>query len=103
MDEARLESMLADATSHCYDAEEEFWAVFCALGLNLSLPLQCAVGGADATLVKLDEPASDPKAGVMAVIDRGGMEQTVHLASIEAAGADWLAVYRHYANKAGLA
>lgn len=102
MDQAKLESMLAEATSHCYDAEEEFWAVFCALGLNLSFPLQCRMAGAGATLIKLDEPSSDPDEGVMAVVDQGGQTRTVPLSDVQPAGVDWLEAYHYYLGKVGL-
>jgi hypothetical protein len=106
MDKARLEAMLEEATAHCYDEEEVFWAVFSALMGRVSLPLQARVGGEAVTFIGLDGPASDPEAGIMAIVRRGDQEESVTLGQVEVVepdrmSAEWLAVYRYWREKAG--
>ena len=106
MDEVRLEAMLKEATAHCYDAEEEFWAMFSTLLGRVSLPLQARVGGEAVTFVGLDGPASDPEVGIMAIVRRGDQETSVALGEVEVvepdrASVEWLAVYRYWRGKAG--
>ena len=104
MDEAKLEAMFEEATAHCYDEEDVFWAVFSTLVGNLSFPLQARVGGEVVTLVGLDGPTSDPEKGVMVRGSRGDQEETVALAELEVqnpdpVSAEWLAVYRYWLAK----
>lgn len=104
MDEAKLEALLAEATTHCYDEEESFWGLFCALQMRLSFPLQASVGGEAATLVGLDEPSSGLEQGVMVRVQKGGQEETIALAELEVLDADpasgeWLAAYWYWLEK----
>ncbi len=106
MDEAKLKALLAEATTHCYDEEEEFWGLFCTLQMRLSLPLQASVGGETATLVGLDEPGSGLEQGVMVRVRRGDQEEAVAFTELEVLDADpasgeWLAVYRYWLGKVG--
>ncbi len=106
MDEAKLETMLEEATAHCYDDEDVFWGVFSALVGGISLPLQAMAQGEAVTLVGLDGHTSDPEAGVMARVQKGDQEETVALAELEfldpdPASAEWLAVYRCWLGKRG--
>ena len=104
MDEAKLEALLAEATAHCYDEEDEFWGVFSALVGRVSFPLQATVGGETVTLVGMDGHTSAPEVGVMARVQKGGQEESVALADLEAvdpdpASAEWLATYRYWLSK----
>ncbi len=106
MDEAKLESLLEEAIAHCYDEEEEFWGLFCALQMHLSFPLLAAAQGADVEIVGLDEPGSGLQQGVMVRINEGGQEQTASLSELEfaapdPASAEWLAAYRYWWGKTG--
>jgi hypothetical protein len=74
MDEAKLEALLEEATAHCYDEEDEFWAVFSALLGRVSYPLQARMQGEAVTLVGLDGDASDLEVGVMACVQEGDRE-----------------------------
>jgi hypothetical protein len=106
MDEAKIEVLLEEATAHCYDREDELWAVFGALVGQLSYPLQARLGGQAVTLIGLDGPTSDLQAGVMARVQKGGQEEVVPLADVEVvdpdpASAEWLAVYRYWLARRG--
>jgi len=106
MDEAKLEALLEEAITHCYDDEEEFWGLFCALQMRLSFPLQASVGGEAVEVVGVDEPSSGLEQGVMVHIQTGGQEKIVALTSLEVvdpdpASGEWLAVYRHWLGKVG--
>lgn len=101
MGEERIEALIEEAVTHCYDAEEAFWAMFCFLQARLCLPLEASVRGKGVTLVGLDEPSSDPQRGMMARVRSGDGEDTVALAELELVdpdpvSADWLAAYRHW-------
>ncbi len=101
MDEAGLQSLLAEAIAHCYDEEDEFWAVFSALVGRIAYPVQVRVGGEEATLLGMDGAASAPEVGVMARVQRGEEEIIVPLDDVEAVSGDpdslaWLAVYRYW-------
>ena len=100
MDKARLEALIAEAVTHCYDDEEAFWGLFCALQINVPLPLKATVGGKEVTMVALDEPSSGLKQGAMARVE-GGDKELVPLSDLEPpnadqAGAEWIAAYRHW-------
>jgi hypothetical protein len=106
MDEAKLEALLAEATAHCFDEEDEFWGMFSALVRGLSFPLQATVSGEAVTLTGLDGHTSDLEAGVMAQAQMGDQEKSVHLGEVElvdadATSAEWLAAYRLWVSKRG--
>lgn len=101
MDESKLKTLLEEAIAHCYDEEDEFWGIFSALVGRISFPLQTTIHGEAVTLVGMDGHTSAPEAGVMARIEKSGQEESVALADLEAAdpnaaGAEWLAVYRFW-------
>ena len=103
MDEAKLKALLAEATAHCFDEEDEFWGMFSALVRGLSFPLQATVSGEAVTLTGLDGHTSDRQAGVMAQAQMGDQEKSVHLGEVElvdadATSAEWLAAYRLWAS-----
>ena len=104
MDEAQLESLIEEATAHCYDDEEAFWGVFCTLQMRLTFPLQASVGGETVTLVGLDEPNSGLQQGVMARVRKDDQDEIIALAELELldpdpASAEWLAAYRLWLSK----
>jgi hypothetical protein len=104
MDEAKLKALLAEATAHCFDEEDEFWGMFSALVRGLSFPLQATVSGEAVTLTGLDGHTSDLQAGVMAQAQLGDAERSVPLAEVEPVDADpgsteWLAAYRYWFSK----
>lgn len=106
MDETKLQSLLEEAISHCYDDEEEFWAMYSALVGRVSYPLQANLSGQGVTVVGLHEPSSDLVKGVMARVDKGGQEEMVPLADLEIvdpdpASAQWLAIYPYWLKKKG--
>ncbi|RLC60714.1 MAG: hypothetical protein DRI48_11610 [Chloroflexi bacterium] len=106
MDEEKLTTLLEEATAHCYDEEDEFWAVFSALVGRVSYPLQVSVAGEAATLVGVDGSTSSPETGITARIEKGGEEEPVPLADVEVVDADsesaaWLAMYRYWREKGG--
>ena len=106
MDEAKLKALLAEATAHCFDEEDEFWGMFSALVRGLSFPLQATVAGEAVTLTGLDGHTSDLQAGVMAQAQMGDQEKSVHLGAVElvdadATSAEWLAAYRLWVSKRG--
>jgi hypothetical protein len=106
MDEARLEALLEEATAHCYDEEDEFWGVFSALVGRVSCPFQAQVGGEAVSLIGMDGPTSNLQVGVMARIEKGGVEEIVPLAQVEPVGpdpesAEWLAMYRLWLSRHG--
>ena len=106
MDEAKLKALLAEATAHCFDEEDEFWGMFSALVRGLSFPLQATVSGEAVTLTGLDGHTSDLEAGVMAQAQMGDQEKSVHLGEVElvdadAASGEWLAAYKLWASKRG--
>jgi hypothetical protein len=101
MDETRFRSLLEEAIAHCYDEEDEFWAVFSALVGRVAYPLPVTVGGAPAALVGVDGPTSSLDVGIMARVEKGGAEETVPLADVEIETGDldsiaWLATYRYW-------
>lgn len=104
MDETRLEALLKEAISHCYDKEEELWALFSALIGRLSYPLRVKVDGEEMALVGLDEAASSLETGIMARVDRGGVTQAIPLERVQLAAnspesAEWLEAYRYWLSK----
>jgi hypothetical protein len=106
MDEAKLEALLAEATAHCFDEEDEFWGMFSALVRGLSFPLQATVSGEGMTLTGLDGHTSDLEAGVMAQAQVGDQEKSIHLGEVELVDADatsseWLAAYQLWVSKRG--
>jgi hypothetical protein len=106
MDEAKLKALLAEATAHCFDEEDEFWGMFSALVRGLSFPLQATVSGEAVTLTGLDGHTSDLETGVMAQAQMGDQEKSVHLGEVElvdadATSAEWLAAYRIWVSKGG--
>lgn len=106
MDEARLASLLEEATAHCYDAEDEFWAIFSTLVGRVSYPVACQMGGETVSLLGMDGPTSTPESGVMARIEKGGAEETAPLADLAIVEADpdsaaWLAVYGYWMAQKG--
>jgi hypothetical protein len=106
MDEAKLKALLAEATAHCFDEEDEFWGMFSALVRGLSFPLQATVSGEAVTLTGLDGHTSNLETGVMAQAQMGDQEKSVHLGEVElvdadAASAEWLAAYKLWASKRG--
>ena len=106
MDETRIQNLLEEATAHCYDEEDEFWAVFGALVGHLSCPLQARMQGQAVTFVGLDGHSSDLQVGVMARVQKGGQEESVALAELEVldpdpVSAEWLAVYRYWLARGG--
>ena len=101
MDETRLKSLLGEAIAHCYDEEDEFWAIFSALVGRVSYPLQVRIEGEEAILVGMDGAASAPEVGVMARVQRGTGEVVVLLDNVEVVTGDpdrlaWLEVYRYW-------
>ena len=101
MDEAKIEAILEKATAHCFDDEDELWAVFAGLLKGLSLPLQGLVHGESVTLIELDGRTSDLRVGVMARVRQAEQERSVALADLEPvdpdpSSAQWLAAYRHW-------
>ena len=106
MDEAKLEALLAEATAHCFDEEDEFWGMFSALVRGLSFPLQATVSGGAVTLTGLDGHTSNLQTGVMVQAKVGDQEQSVDLGQVElvdadATSAEWLAAYRLWASRRG--
>jgi hypothetical protein len=106
MDNAKLEALLAEATAHCYDEEEEFWGLCEALLVRLSFPLEARMQGEAVTLVGLDDQQSDLQKGVVARVRKGDQEQTVALTELEVpnpdpVSAEWLAAYRYWLGKRG--
>jgi hypothetical protein len=104
MDEAKLTTLLAEATAHCFDEEDEFWGMFSALVRGLSFPLQATVSGEAVTLTGLDGHTSDLEAGVMAQAQMGDQEKSIHLGEVELVDADttsaeWLAAYKLWVGK----
>ena len=104
MDEAKLKALLAEATAHCFDEEDEFWGMFSALVRGLSFPLQATVAGEAVTLTGLDGHTSDLQAGVMAQAQMGDQGKSVHLGEVElvdadATSAEWLAAYKLWVGK----
>ena len=104
MDEAKIKALLADATAHCFDEEDEFWGVFSALVRGISLPLQASVSGEAVTFVGLDGRTSNPEAGVMALVRKGSQDEAVPLSELEMLDPDpvsteWLAAYRYWLGK----
>jgi hypothetical protein len=104
MDKAKLEALLAEATAHCFDEEDEFWGMFSALVRGLSFPLPATVSGEAATLIGLDGHTSDLQSGVMAQAQMGDQEKSVHLSEVELVNADatsteWLAAYKLWVGK----
>jgi hypothetical protein len=106
MDDTKLEALLAEATAHCYDEEEEFWGLCETLMVRLSFPLEARMGGEAVTIVGLDDQQSDLQEGVIARVRKGDQEQTAALADLEIVSpdpvsADWLAAYRYWLGKRG--
>ena len=104
MDEAKLKALLAEATAHCFDEEDEFSWMFSALVRGLSFPLQATVAGEAVTLTGLDGHTSNLETGVMAQAKMGDQEKSVHLGEVELMDADatsteWLAAYRLWVSK----
>ncbi len=102
MDEARLEALLEQATVDCYDEEEEFGGVFCALNNNLAFPLQAEMMGEQVEVLGLDDRRSSLRKGIVAQVRKGGREYSVGLADLDFIAADpssaeWLAMYRYWA------
>jgi hypothetical protein len=106
MDEARLKALLAEATAHCFDEEDEFWGMFSALVRGLSFPLQATVSGEAVTLTGLDGHTSDLETGVMAQAKMGDQETSIPLGEVDlvdadATSAEWLAAYRLWMSRRG--
>ncbi|MCX7683265.1 MAG: hypothetical protein N2508_15085 [Anaerolineae bacterium] len=104
MDETKAEALLKEAISHCYDKEEELWALFSALVGRLPYPLQVTVEGEEASLVGLDEAASGLDVGIMARVDMGGATRLVPLERVQptansSESAEWLDAYRYWLSK----
>ena len=104
MDEAKLKALLAEATAHCFDEEDEFWGMFSALVRGLSFPLQATVSGGAVTLAGLDGHTSNLETGVMAQAKMGDQEKSIPLGEVELVDADptsaeWLAAYKLWVGK----
>lgn len=105
VDQNRLEELIEEATTHCYDEEEMFWGMFCTLRMQLAFPAQATVRGEAVALVGLDEPGSSPQKGVLACVRKGsGQEVSVPLVEVELvdpppASAEWMAAYRYWLSK----
>lgn len=102
MDEKRLEALLEQATVDCYDEEEEFGGILCALEGNLNFPLQAEAMGEQVEVIGMDDRRSSLRRGIVARVRKGGREYSAGLADLnfiapDPASAEWLAMYRYWA------
>ncbi len=104
VDQDRLDTLLAEATVDCYDNEEEFMGVLCALEGNLNFPLQAKALGEPVEVIGLDDERSGLRRGILARVRKGGREYSVALAELEFAdldpvSAEWLDAYRYWSGE----
>ncbi len=97
----RLQALLAEATLDCYDEEEEFMGVLCALEDHLNFPLQAKAFEDPVEIIGLDMRHSGPRRGILARVRKGSREYPIGLAELEFAdldpvSAEWLAMYRYW-------
>jgi hypothetical protein len=102
MDEKKLEALLEQATVDCYDEEEEFSGVLCALEDNLTFPLQAEAMGEPIEVLGLDERRSSLRRGIVARVRKDGREYSMGLAGLtfmapDPTSAEWLAMYHYWA------
>ncbi len=100
----RLDALLTEATVDCYDAEEEFMGVLCALEGNLSFPLRAKALGEPIEVIGLDDERSGLRRGIFARVRKGDREYSVALAGLEFAdldqvSAEWLDAYRYWSGE----
>jgi hypothetical protein len=103
MDEKRLQELLEQATVDCYDEEEEFSGVLCTLEDNLNFPLQAEAMGEPIEVIGLDDRRSSLRKGIAAKVCKGGREYSISLADLDfiapdPTSAEWLAMYRYWAD-----
>ena len=103
MDEKRLEALLEQATVDCYDEEEAFYGVLSTLDYSLNFPLQAEVLGEQVEVIGLDDRRSSLRKGIVARVRKGGREYSVGLADLnfiapDPVSAEWLAMYRYWAD-----
>jgi len=105
MDDKRLQELLDQAIVDCYNEEEEFGGMLCTLEDNLSFPLQAEALGEPVEVIGLDSRRSSLRRGIVARVRKGDKEYTVGLSELvivdpDPTSAEWLEVYRYWANGA---
>jgi hypothetical protein len=100
---ARLDELIEEATTDCYDEEEQITGLFTMLDDNLALPFATRILGVDASVIAI---VMDDYGRLKAVCERGGEQQSIDLLDLPLpspppSGAEWIAAYRRWTEGSG--
>lgn len=95
--------MIAQATVDCYNDSEQVGGLFTLLEDALAVPFETTVLGGSVTVTGVDLTADDQ---IVALVRRGSERQRILLLDLPLpdpppAGWEWIAAYRHWANRTG--
>jgi hypothetical protein len=93
-----LESLIEEATVDAYGESEQATGFLTMIEDNLELPFETEVLGVPVSVIQFD---IDDRDQVVAICQRGGKKQTIHLAQLPlpsppAPGAEWIEACRHW-------
>jgi hypothetical protein len=100
---ARLDELIEEATTDCYDEEEQVTGLFTMIDDNLALPFATRILGVEASVIAI---VMDDYGRLKAVCERGGEQQSIDLLDLPLpspppSGAEWIAAYRRWTEGSG--
>lgn len=98
LSKARLDQLVEEAIVDCYNESEQLTGLYTMIEDNLALPFETTVLGVSVTVERVNLTRREE---IVAVCRRAGVRQTVPLLDLPlpsppAAGAEWIAAYRHW-------
>ena len=100
---AQLDELIEEATTDCYDEEEQATGLLTMIDDNLALPFATRILGVDASVIAI---VMDDYGRLKAVCEHGGEQQSIDLLDLPLplpppSGAEWIAAYRRWTEGSG--
>jgi hypothetical protein len=100
---AQLDELIEEATTDCYDEEEQATGLLTMIDENLALPFATRILGVDASVIAI---VMDDYGRLKAVCEHGGEQQSIDLLDLPLplpppSGAEWIAAYRRWTEGSG--
>ncbi len=95
---AKLEDLIEEATTDAYGESEQATGFLTMIEDNVGLPFETEVLGTPVSVIQFD---IDDRDQVVAICQRGGKKQTIHLAQLPLPsppppGSEWIEAYRYW-------
>ena len=99
MSRAQLDGLVEEATTDCYNEDEQVTGLFTMIEANLALPFQTTVLGVEVTVEGID---LTDRGDIVATCRRGAFRQAIRVLDLPLpkpapAGTQWIEAYRHWA------